>query len=52
MPELESRRFTNGTRCRHCTFLADEHDPIDMRCPDDEDHARANREEWSDERPA
>jgi hypothetical protein len=32
-------------RCRRCRFLALEHDPVDMRCPDDEDEARLNAEE-------
>lgn len=33
-------------RCRRCRFLALEHDPTDMRCPVDEDEARANTEEY------
>jgi hypothetical protein len=32
-------------RCDRCRFIALEHDPMDMACPDDDDHARINREE-------
>lgn len=43
--ENGERLYEPGWRCRNCPFMDIEHDPIDMRCPDDEDEARANREE-------
>jgi hypothetical protein len=40
------------SECRRCAFMDIEHDPIDMCCPDDEDHARANRVEVATAAPA
>jgi hypothetical protein len=34
-----------AARCKRCGFQAIEHDPYDLRCPDDEDEARIYREE-------
>lgn len=34
-----------AARCIKCRYTAYEHDPVDMRCPEDEDEALANREE-------